>query len=87
MRPNPGEKYYVWEMGKRERKNPRRQVNTLPLALEPAKMLARIGATEGKHDRAVTTSPRSKTGFRIVAQYEVGTGTNVTGELYGRARA
>jgi hypothetical protein len=86
MKPNPGERYYVWEMGKRDRKHPVRQVNSMPLALLPAKQLARIGATEGKHDRAVTTSPRGK-GFRVLAQYEAHTGENVTAEVYsGRKR-
>lgn len=85
MKPNPGERYYVWEMGKRDRKHPVRQVNSMPLAKLPAQQLARIGATEGKHDRAVTTSPRGK-GFRVIAQYEAHTGENVTAEVYGRPR-
>ena len=85
MKPNPGERYYVWEMGKRDRRHPVRQVNSMPLAKLPAEQLARIGATEGKHDRAVTTSPRGK-GFRVIAQYEAATGANVTAEIYGGRR-
>ena len=68
--------YYVFEMSARDRKAPLRQVNKSPLALEKAKQLARIGATKGKHDRAVTTSPKS-TKFKIVAQYAAGTGKDV----------
>ena len=81
-----GARYHVWEMGIRDRKNPVRQVNRHPLELGAAKQLARIGATEGKHDRAVTTNPRGRD-FKIIAQYEARTGDNVTGEVYlGRAR-
>jgi len=69
--------YWVWEMGIKDRKRPTRQVSTKPLPLEAAKQLARIGATEGKHDRAVSTNPRSRT-FTIVAVYERGTGQNIT---------
>ena len=69
--------YYVFEMSMRNRREPLRQVNKAgPLTLEKAKQLARIGATKGKHDRAVTTSPTS-TKFRIVAQYAAGTGKDV----------
>jgi len=74
--------YHVFEMGVRDRKSPVRQVNREPLEIGAAKKLARIGATEGKHDRAVTTNPRARQGFRIVAQYEAKTGDNVTSELY-----
>lgn len=70
------EKYYVFEMSARDRKQPLRQVNKSPLALDKAKQLARIGATKGKHDRAVTNSPKS-TKFRIIAQYSAGTGKDV----------
>ena len=76
----PNAKYFVWEMGIRDRKKPVRQVNRKLLTLEEAKSLARIGATEGKHDRSVTTSPRSRS-FELVAQYEAGTGRNITREL------
>lgn len=69
--------YFVFEMSVRDRKQPLRQVNKSPLALDKAKQLARIGATKGKHDRAVTTSPTSPRGFRIVAQYAAGTGKDV----------
>jgi hypothetical protein len=75
--------YFVFEMAVRDRAKPIRQVSKKSLELEPAKQLARIGATEGKHDRAVTTNPRSRS-FQIVAQYERGTGQNVTQQLYGR---
>lgn len=86
MKPT-GHGYHVWEMGIRDRKSPVRQVNRKPLELKAAKDLARIGATEGKHDRAVTTNPRSRQGFRIVVQYEARTGDNVTAEVYrGRPR-
>jgi hypothetical protein len=69
--------YYVFEMSARDRKQPLRQVNKSPLTLEKAKTLARIGAQKGKHDRAVTTSPTSRT-FRIVAQYAAGAGKDVS---------
>jgi hypothetical protein len=86
MKPN-AHGYHVWEMGIRDRRSPVRQVNRKPLELKAAKDLARIGATEGKHDRAVTTNPKSRQGFRIVAQYEARTGENVTAEVYrGRPR-
>ena len=79
--------YHVFEMGIRDRKSPTRQVNRQPLELKAAKDLARIGATEGKRDRAVTTNPRSRQGFEVIAQYEAKTGENVTGEVYyGRQR-
>lgn len=74
------DKYFVFEMAIRDRKKPVRQVNNKPLSLEAAKQLARIGATEGRHDRSVTTSPRSR-GFQLLAQYEAGTGQNVTQAL------
>jgi len=80
-------RYHVWEMGVRDRKHPVRHVNRNPLVLSAAKDLARIGATQGKHDRAVTTNPKSRQGFRVIAQYEARTGENVTAEVYrGRAR-
>jgi len=79
--PNAAADYYVFEMKVRSRTEPLRQVNKKPLDLKAAKQLARIGAKEGKHDRAVTTSPKAKD-FRIVAQYEKGTGDNVTRKLY-----
>lgn len=69
--------YYVFEMSIRNRREPLRQVNKSPLSLDRAKKLARIGAEKGKHDRAVTTSPTSRT-FRIVAQYAAGSGTDVS---------
>jgi hypothetical protein len=72
--------YYVWEMKIRERREPLRLVTQHPLAIGPAKQLARIGATKGVHDRAVTTSPKAKS-FRIIAQYEAGTGKNITRRL------
>jgi hypothetical protein len=79
-------RYHVWEMGVRDRTQPMRHINRRPLVLQAAKPLARIGAKEGKHDRAVTTSPKSRD-FRVVAQYEAGTGDNVTSEVYrGRPR-
>jgi len=70
--------YFVFEMAVRDRRQPLRQVNKFPLSLEKARQLARIGATKGKHDRAVTTSPKSPRGFRIVAQYAAGTGKDVS---------
>jgi hypothetical protein len=80
MKPNDA-RYHVWEMGIRKRTEPVRHVNRQPLDLAAAKQLARIGAQEGKHDRAVTTSPKSRE-FRVLAQYEAKTGENVTGFLY-----
>jgi hypothetical protein len=73
--------YFVFAMGVRDRTSPVRQVSRGGLALGEAKQLARVGATEDKRDRAVTTNPRSRT-FRVVAQYEARTGENVTGEVY-----
>jgi hypothetical protein len=70
-------RYYVFEMSVRDRRQPLRQVNKSPLPLEKAKQLARIGAQKGKHDRAVTTSPTSPRGFKIVAQYAAGVGKDV----------
>lgn len=68
--------YYVFEMSKKDRRQPLRQVNKEPLTLDKAKKLARIGAQKGTHDRAVTTSPTSRS-FRIVAQYSAGAGKDV----------
>lgn len=62
--------FYVFEMSGTK---PLRQVNVKPLTLAKAKQLARIGAQNGKHDRAVTTDPR-KEDFRIVGGYEAGHG-------------
>jgi len=73
-------KYFVWEMGIRDRKQPVRQVSKGGLALDAAKQLARIGAQNGKHDRSVTTSPRSRD-FQMVAVYEGGSGENITREF------
>jgi hypothetical protein len=70
-------KYFVFEMAIRDRYKPLRQVNQKPLELERAKKLARIGAERGKHDRAVTNNPRSRT-FEIISVYEAGTGENIT---------
>jgi hypothetical protein len=84
-----GARYYVWEMGLKQRKTPVRLVNArdggkaIALPLDAAKKLARIGARYGKHDRAVTTTPKGR-GFKVVAQYRGGSGENVTKELYGR---
>lgn len=77
----PNAKYFVWEMGIRDRTRPVRQVNRKLLTLEEAKSLARIGAQEGKHDREVTTNPKKRAGFEVVAHYEAGTGKNVTQQL------
>jgi len=77
----PNAKYFVWEMGIRERTKPVRQVNRKLLTLEEAKSLARIGAQEGKHDREVTTNPKKRQSFEVVAHYEAGTGKNVTQQL------
>jgi len=68
---NSSAAYHVFEMSGRG--TPIREVTRGALTLGSAKQLARIGATEGKHDRAVTTSP-SRKDFRIVAAYEHGTG-------------
>lgn len=62
--------FYVFEMSGLK---PLRQVNVKPLTLTKAKQLARIGAKNGKHDRAVTTDPR-KEDFRVVGGYEAGHG-------------
>lgn len=77
----PNAKYFVWEMGIRDRTKPVRQVNRKLLTLEEAKSLARIGAQEGKHDREVTTNPKKRQGFEVMAHYEAGTGKNVTQQL------
>jgi len=73
--------YYVWEMKVRSPREPARLVSRKPLDLKRAKQLARIGATEGKHDRAVTTSPKAGH-FLILSQYEAGTGKNIKRRLY-----
>lgn len=78
---DPSEAYYVFEMKIRERTAPLHQINKKPLRLKAAKQLARIGAKEGKHDRSVTSNPKGRK-FRVVAQYEKGTGNNVTQQLY-----
>jgi len=79
--------YHVWEMAVRDRTAPIRHVNRYPLELKAAKELARIGAAKGKHDRAVTTSPRGRQGFRVIAQYQARTGDNVTRDVYRRVRS
>ena len=71
----PADEYYVWEMSAKG--TPVRLVTKKPIDYRAAKQLARIGATEGKHDRAVTTSPMRKS-FRLVDQYERGTGRKLT---------
>lgn len=74
QRPN-GSGYYVWALARGSDK---------PLAegpwgpydtLESAKTFARIGATEGAHDRAVSLGfdPESA-GFRILRRYQAGSG-------------
>lgn len=77
------ERYYVWEMKVRDRTVPVRQAHREPLSLSAAKKLARRGATAGKHDYAVTASPRRKGAFTVTAQYEAGTGKNITKKVWG----
>jgi hypothetical protein len=74
MTPNSGAYHYVWPLT-REGKPLGGEGPWGPMTLASAKTFARIGATEGKHDRAVTTtlSPVNK-GFKIVRVYEAGTG-------------
>lgn len=60
--------FYVFEM---QGQKPLRQVNGKPLTLTKARQLARIGAQNGKHDRAVTTDPR-KDDFEIVERHKAG---------------
>lgn len=69
-----GSSYYVWELA---------VGSDAPLGqplgpygtLESAKTFARIGATEGKHDRAVTSGVDPKAAsFKIVRRYRAGTG-------------
>lgn len=63
---NPAE-YFVWERGAGGRLT---QIGG-PLSLKSAKTFARIGATEGKHDRIVT---RGQRGRLVIRKYEAGTG-------------
>lgn len=60
--------YYVWVVGKPG------EVHGPYRTLKSAKTFARIGATEGKHDRAVT---RGKNPKNVVRYYQRGTGASV----------
>lgn len=74
QRPN-GSGYYVWALA-RGSNEPLAEGPWGPYeTLESAKTFARIGATEGAHDRAVSLGfdPES-TAFRIVRRYEARTG-------------
>jgi len=68
----PRTDYHVWESTANGK--PIRMVSKKGLGLQAAKDLARIGATQGKHDRLVTTNPKSVLRFRILRHYERGTG-------------
>lgn len=49
-----------------------------PFSLGQAKAFARVGATEGKHDRIVTAGAgRTPRAQRLVFRYEAGTGKRV----------
>lgn len=67
--------YYVWALA-RGSNAPLAEGPWGPYAtLESAKTFARIGATEGAHDRAVSTGLDPKApSFQIVRRYEAGTG-------------
>lgn len=67
-------KYFVFETGKKKRPE---LVSRAPLTLQSAKSFARVGATYGKHDRVITTDPKKKKEFQIVAKYKAGSGKQV----------
>lgn len=72
--PNAPGGYYVWVIGSNG--NPLDSEGPYgPMDFIPAKQNARIGATEGKHDRAVSIglNPQAES-FDIVRHYEAGTG-------------
>lgn len=74
QRPN-GSSYYVWALARGSNK-PLSEGPWGPYdTLEGAKTFARIGATEGKHDRAVSlgVDPESAS-FEILRRYEAGSG-------------
>jgi len=72
--PNGG--YYVWVLGKDGR--PLLEGPYGPHELTKAKQLARIGATEGEHNRAVSRGLHpTEPSFEIVREYEAGSGERV----------
>lgn len=74
MSPNGG--YYVWVLDAQG--NPLLEGPYGPHELESARSLARIGATKGKHDRAVSLGLRpTEKSFQIVGQYKAGSGERV----------
>jgi len=72
--PNGG--YYVWVLGANG--EPLLEGPYGPHELTQAKQLARIGATEGKHNRAVSRGlhPTAES-FAVVREYEAGTGDRI----------
>lgn len=73
--PNP-KSYYVWVMGRGD--EPLDEAPVGPHDLQSAKTFARIAATKGVHDRAVSlgVTPTSSS-FEIVRRYRAGTGERV----------
>lgn len=72
--PNAG--YYVWLIDAHG--EPLLEGPYGPHELEKAKQLARIGATEGKHDRAVSRGQKpTEKSFEIVRQYKAGSGERI----------
>jgi len=74
MQPNSG--YYVWVIGRNNQ--PLDEGPHGPHDLQGAKTYARIAATEGEHDRAVSRGldPQAPS-FEIVRRYRAGTGERV----------
>lgn len=77
MRRNSGD-YYVWPLSKDGQTPLASEGPYGPYELYEAKSFARIGATQGKHSRAVTRGkdPNSKS-FEIVRLYKAGTGERI----------
>lgn len=71
--PNRPSRYYVWLLQSRSDSPLSGEGPYGPLSLESATTFARVGATEGKHDRVVTEGPDPAT-FKVRRRYEAGTG-------------
>jgi hypothetical protein len=72
----PNASYYVWVMGTGDEPLAEKPVG--PHSLESAKTTARIAATEGVHDRAVSIGRDPKSGsFEVVRRYRAGSGERV----------
>lgn len=74
--PNYSENHYVWILGSRG--EPLDEGPYGPYSLGAAKQFARIGATEGEHDRAVSFGPSpTASEFRVLKRYRGGSGHEV----------